>query len=52
MSDDLSGAIAIGQFHTWACFSSVTFIGYQLNGLQGAIVATIAIFIPFLFVPC
>jgi chromate transporter len=31
-------------------FSSVTFIGYQ-NGLQGAIVATIAIFIPsFLFV--
>jgi chromate transporter len=40
----------IGQFTPGPVFSS-TFIGYQLNGLQGAIVATIAIFIPsFLFV--
>ncbi|SDX03168.1 chromate efflux transporter [Flavobacterium degerlachei] len=47
----LADAIAIGQFTPGPVFSSVTFIGYQLNGLQGAIVATIAIFIPsFLFV--
>ncbi|MFT5713647.1 MAG: chromate transporter [Flavobacterium sp.] len=47
----LVDAIAIGQFTPGPVFSSVTFIGYQINGLQGAIVATIAIFIPsFLFV--
>lgn len=47
----LVDAIAIGQFTPGPVFSSVTFIGYQLNGLQGAIIATIAIFIPsFLFV--
>jgi chromate transporter len=47
----LVDAIAIGQFTPGPVFSSVTFIGYQLNGLQGAIVATMAIFIPsFLFV--
>jgi chromate transporter len=47
----LVDAIAIGQFTPGPVFSSVTFIGFQLNGLQGAIVATIAIFIPsFLFV--
>ncbi|MFT6689345.1 MAG: chromate transporter [Saprospiraceae bacterium] len=47
----LVDAIAIGQFTPGPVFSSVTFIGYQLNGLQGAIVATLAIFIPsFLFV--
>jgi len=47
----LVDAIAIGQFTPGPVFSSVTFIGYQLNGLQGAILATIAIFIPsFLFV--
>ena len=47
----LVDAIAIGQFTPGPVFSSVTFIGYQINGLLGAIVATIAIFIPsFLFV--
>jgi chromate transporter len=47
----LVDAIAIGQFTPGPVFSSVTFIGYQLNGIQGAVVATIAIFIPsFLFV--
>jgi chromate transporter len=47
----LVDAIAIGQFTPGPVFSSVTFIGYQINGLQGAIIATIAIFIPsFLFV--
>lgn len=47
----LVDAIAIGQFTPGPVFSSVTFIGYQINGFIGAVVATIAIFIPsFLFV--
>ncbi len=47
----LIDAIAVGQFTPGPVFSSVTFVGYQLHGLQGAMVATIAIFIPsFLFV--
>ena len=47
----LVDAIATGQFTPGPVFSSVTFIGYQINGILGAIVATIAIFIPsFLFV--
>lgn len=47
----LIDAIAVGQFTPGPIFSSVTFIGYQMNGLSGAIVATIGIFVPsFLFV--
>lgn len=47
----LIDAIAVGQFTPGPVFSSVTFIGYQINGLSGAVVATIAIFIPsFVFV--
>lgn len=47
----LIDAIAIGQFTPGPVFSSVTFIGYQINGLSGAIVSTIAIFLPsFVFV--
>lgn len=47
----LIDAIAVGQFTPGPVFSSVTFIGYQINGLNGAIIATIAIFLPsFLFV--
>lgn len=47
----LIDAIAVGQFTPGPVFSSVTFIGYQMNGLSGAIVATIGIFLPsFLFV--
>ncbi len=47
----LTDAIAVGQFTPGPVFSSVTFIGYQINGLTGAIVSTIAIFLPaFLFV--
>lgn len=48
---ELIDAIAVGQFTPGPVFSSVTFIGYQINGLTGAIVSTIAIFLPsFLFV--
>jgi chromate transporter len=47
----LTDAIAVGQFTPGPVFSSVTFIGYQINGFSGAIVSTIAIFLPsFLFV--
>ncbi|OJU54483.1 MAG: chromate transporter [Bacteroidales bacterium 45-6] len=47
----LIDAIAVGQFTPGPVFSSVTFIGYQINGLAGAIVSTVAIFLPsFVFV--
>jgi len=47
----LMDAIAVGQFTPGPVFSSVTFIGYQINGLSGAIIATVAIFLPsFVFV--
>lgn len=47
----LIDAIAIGQFTPGPVFSSVTFIGYQINDWNGAIVATIGIFLPsFVFV--
>jgi chromate transporter len=47
----LVDAIAVGQFTPGPVFSSVTFIGYQVNGISGAIISTIGIFLPsFLFV--
>jgi chromate transporter len=47
----LIDAIVVGQFTPGPVFSSVTFVGYQLNGIYGAIIGTIAIFLPaFLFV--
>jgi chromate transporter len=47
----LIDAIAIGQVTPGPVFSSVTFVGYQINGFMGAIVSTVAIFIPsFVFV--
>ncbi len=47
----LIDAIAVGQFTPGPVFSSVTFIGYQINGFTGAIVSTVAIFLPsFVFV--
>lgn len=47
----LIDAIAIGQFTPGPLFSSVTFIGYQINYSTGAVIATIGIFLPsFLFV--
>lgn len=47
----LIDAIAVGQFTPGPVFSSVTFIGYQINGISGAVISTIGIFLPsFLFV--
>ena len=47
----LTDAIAVGQFTPGPVFSSATFIGWQMNGLSGAILATLGIFLPsFLFV--
>lgn len=47
----LIDAIAVGQFTPGPVFSSVTFIGYQINNFQGALLATLGIFLPsFLFV--
>ena len=47
----LIDAIAVGQFTPGPVFSSVTFVGYQINGLSGAAISTVAIFLPsFIFV--
>jgi chromate transporter len=48
---ELIDAIAVGQITPGPVFSSVTFVGYQINGWTGAIVSTVGIFLPaFLFV--
>ncbi len=48
---ELIDAIAVGQFTPGPVLSTATFIGYQMAGWQGALAASVGIFLPsFLFV--
>ena len=43
---ELMDAIAVGQFTPGPILSTATFVGWQINGISGAIAATLGIFLP------
>jgi chromate transporter len=46
----LTDAISVGQISPGPVLSSATFAGYLINGTTGAVIATIAIFLPSFFI--
>ena len=45
----LIDAVAVGQITPGPVLSTATFIGWQMNGISGALVATLGIFLPSFF---